>query len=113
MLNPQSGEAHINLTVLLEKLNYAEEALECGRRAIVLCPANPVAHFNLATVLNSLGQLDAAATAYSKAIDFDRKFALAHTSRGCCRLLQADYKSGWSDYEWRLKTGKVESLKDE
>ncbi len=111
VLNPQSGEAHINLAALLEKLDRAEEALEYGRRAIALCPKNAIAHFNLATVWQSLGNLEAAIATYSQAIELDKNFALAYTSRGCCRLLQSDYAAGWPDYEWRLQTCKVEITK--
>ena len=73
-----------------------------------LRPDLPIAHYNLAKVLQSIGNLDAAIGAYSDALELDRDFALAYANRGCCHLLLGDYSAGWADYQWRLSTQHVQ-----
>ena len=103
-LDPQMPAAQINLAALLEKADRLKEALIASRRAVDIAPGHAVAHYNLARVQQSLGEIDSAIATYSKTAQLDKKFALAYTNRGCCHLLNGNYASGWSDYEWRLAT---------
>lgn len=68
------------------------------------------AQANHAEAHNSLGHayagkldFDKAVNSYEAAISSDQKYATAHFNRGCVKLKQGDYKTGWPEYEWRWK----------
>ena len=89
----------------MEKLDQTEEAIRWAERAVAIGPNHAVAHYNLARMRQSQGQLQEAIAGHSKAIDLDSQFALAYANRGCCRLLEEDFAAGWADYQWRFRTG--------
>ncbi len=54
------------------------QARECFERAVAINPAMPVAHFNIATLLQNDGRADQAAVYYRRAIDFNPSYVEAH-----------------------------------
>ncbi len=107
-LNPNYGDAWLNLGATLDRLEQYEAALPPADRAAALMPDNKFAQFNLGNILRALGRLDEASAAFQRALQIDQDFASAHWNQACCRLLAGDFATGWNEYEWRAAAGEVQ-----
>ena len=102
-LNSHNGLLWSTLGGVLCELGVVDEAVIACRRAIDINPALPIAHFNLSQAHKALNRLPEAAASCRLALQLqqenpDYHFLLAHIL-----LLQGDYDSGWTEYEWRWK----------
>ena len=59
-INPENGDAHFNLAMLLGPQNQIDEAIVHLRRAIAINPQNGEAHRNLAVAFGLQGRLNEA-----------------------------------------------------
>jgi len=109
-LKPDHARAHSNLgTALQERGNTEASVLYC-RQAITLNPDCAELHNNLGAILQKQERIDEAITSYDRAIELDPDYAEAHMNRSFALLLTGNYKEGWMENEWRLRT-KAHSLK--
>ncbi len=107
-INPDYGDAHLNIGATLDRFGQPEMALPHCKRAVELLPENKFALFNLGNVWRSLRQLDRASHAFTDATRIDPQFANAYWNDACCRLLAGDFAKGWRQYEWRELAGEVQ-----
>jgi tetratricopeptide (TPR) repeat protein len=84
-LDPELGDAYINLGRLKHEQGDAAEAARLYHLALECTPDDPVAHYNLALALEDERRNSAAIAHYQNAIDLDPDFADAHFNLG--RLL--------------------------
>ncbi|NJN72016.1 MAG: FkbM family methyltransferase [Limnothrix sp. RL_2_0] len=107
VLDPQNAGIQYNLGNVLQLSRDIIGALEAYQKAIDLDPQNAGFHKNLATALQYLGKLDAALIAFETAIGLQPNDPDLHSHFGMCLLLNGDFKQGWSENLWRLKTNAV------
>ena len=104
-LKPYYVSAWKNLAAALSALAEAGEAADCYRRAIDLDERDAEAHTGLAGALVDQGLADEALASYATAIEIDPNYPKPHADRALLLLKRADFAAGWSEYEWRLKSG--------
>ena len=110
-LKPDHAMAHCNLGTTLQELGEYEEAVLYCRQAISLNPKLANLHNNLGAILQKQERLEEALSSYDTAIKLNPDYAEAHMNRSFALLLTGNYKEGWPEYEWRLKT-KAHRLRD-
>ncbi len=103
-LKPDLAEAHMNLGAVLHAQGKLQQALALCGRAAALKPELAEAHHNLGRVLRSLGRSGEALACYGRALALQPNYAQAHFSQSLVQLLQADFSSGWRNYEWRWQS---------
>jgi len=104
---PESMAAHVNLGNALHGQGRLEEAAECHRAALALDPASIPARVNLGTVHRDLGDDAASDAEYRAALVQDPENPEIHWQRALARLLAGDMETGWAEYEWRWRTGRL------
>lgn len=85
-LDPDMGDAYINLGRLVHEQGDAAEAARLYHLALSCSPDDPVAHYNLALALEDQQRPAVALSHYRRAISLDPAFADAHFNLG--RLLE-------------------------
>lgn len=70
------------LGAALYKLGKVSESLDPMQKSVLLDPADPESHNNLASCLLDLGELEQARYSYSKAIELRPDYAAAHSNLG-------------------------------
>ncbi|ODS33871.1 MAG: peptidase [Candidatus Scalindua rubra] len=110
-LNPDYVVAHSNLGSALQELGRLDEAITSYRKAIRLKPDYAMAHCNLGSALQELSKIEEAIESYNRAIVLKPDEAIAHKNKSIALLLIENFKEGWPEYEWRLRT-KDHSLRD-
>jgi tetratricopeptide (TPR) repeat protein len=103
-LRPDFPEALNNRGIALGDLRRFDEALASYDRSLALRPDYPEALNNRGVALAALKRLDDALASYDQALALRPDYAEALYNRGMARLLCGDYRQGWADYEWRLKS---------
>ena len=79
------------------------EALQDYDKAIKLKSDFADAHTNRGNALMALGIHDEALKSHNRAIQFRPDFADAHMNNAVALLAMGDFRSGWSEYSWRLE----------
>jgi hypothetical protein len=92
-----------NICEVYRVLGRLDEALETGRRAIVLAPADPLCLQNMAIIHFHRLELEAALDCANAALRLDRSLPGAHFARAEVLLLRGDWAEGWEEYEWRFR----------
>jgi tetratricopeptide (TPR) repeat protein len=77
-LDPACVTAHINLGVLLQQAQRAEDAKTCYEEALRCNPHEALAYFNLGVLYEEQGDHDHAIEYYKKAVAVDSNYADAH-----------------------------------
>jgi tetratricopeptide (TPR) repeat protein len=85
-LDPDMGDAYINLGRLVYLRGDVAEATRLYHLALACAPDDPVAHYNLAITLEDQQRTTSALSHYRRAISLDPSFADAHFNLG--RLLE-------------------------
>lgn len=103
-LQPNLATAHNNVGVIhLEQGRFAD-AITHFERATALDTRFAEAFNNLGNAHKCLGHFAEALNAYELAVSLDANFTLARWNRALIYLLQRNYNTGWSEYDWRLLT---------
>jgi tetratricopeptide (TPR) repeat protein len=110
VLKNDSWEAATNLTNSLAALGKFDEALLFCLKAIKLQPGNPVMWLNYGNTLKAAGKVHDAIEAYKKCVELDPSNADAHMYLGMACLAAGDFRSGWREYEWRIRTNDLKHL---
>ena len=103
-IKPDYAKAHYNLGNTLKEQENLDEAVTSYKQAITIKPDYVMAYNNLGTILQEQGKIDEAAECYSRAIRLKPDYADAHLNKALTSLLNGNFKSGWQEYEWRLRT---------
>ncbi len=103
-LKPDYVMAHSNLGSAFQESGDLEEAITNYKKAIMLNPNYVMAHSNLGSALQELGKVEEAITSYDLGIAINPDEAIAHKNKSIALLLTENFKEGWPEYEWRLKT---------
>jgi tetratricopeptide (TPR) repeat protein len=123
-LEPAEAESHYNLGVALAARQLPAEAETCYRQALQLRPDYPVALNNLGNALMEQNRPTEALECYERALrrrpdqpegdnalgeaaEVGADYAEAHKGRAMTWLLLGDYERGWTEYEWRWRTGEM------
>jgi hypothetical protein len=104
-LAPALVEALGNRGNALLKLNRPEEAIGCYDRAARLDGPNARLLTNRAHALRLLDRPQEARDNLHDAIACAPDYAEAHFERGMVQLTLGNFDEGWSEYEWRWRTG--------
>jgi len=94
-----------NICEVYRVLGRLDEALEAGRRAIALAPADPLCLMNQAIIRFHRLEIDAALDCANEALRLDPGLPGAHFARAEALLLRGDWATGWEEYEWRFQIG--------
>jgi tetratricopeptide (TPR) repeat protein len=81
-LDPQFGDAHLNLGRLEHEAGELGKAEAHYRDAVRCSPADPTYHFNLGVLLEDRGRSDEAVLAYQRVVEADPFHADAHYNLG-------------------------------
>ncbi len=108
---PNYVMAYDNLGSALQESGRLDEATACYRKAITLNPDYANAHCNLGSALQEFSKIDEAIKSYDRAISINPDMSIAHKNKSIALLLTENFKEGWPEYEWRLRT-KAHSLRD-
>lgn len=103
-LAPQAPQVHANLaSALLRQGDYA--AAEAGsRHALAIKPDFAEAHFNLGIALDRTDRHAAAESCYRTAIKLQPGLAGAHANLGLLLLGRGEFREGFQEYEWSVRT---------
>jgi hypothetical protein len=99
--SPDNPIVLCNLGRVLGKMHRPEEAITAFRQSVQLKPEYAAAHCDLGVALVEAGQIDEALAALKTAIRIKPDFASARWFRSMVLLLEGDFGTGWSEYEWR------------
>jgi tetratricopeptide (TPR) repeat protein len=102
-LRPLDSGFHSNCGEAYRRIGNLDRALQELQRALELNPQNADAWCNYGSTLREYGQVNEAISAYRKAIALDERHANAHYNLGLALLVNADFKEGWQEYEFRWK----------
>jgi tetratricopeptide (TPR) repeat protein len=80
-----------------------DESLAAFDEAIRLKPDYAEAYNNRAVTRTQLEDHDAALDDYARALHFRPEYSEAHTNRSLLLLLLAQFRAGWTEYEWRWR----------
>lgn len=103
--------AHYALGVALAEAGQAEEAAQNLELAREKEPDRAEYHVSLGSVYQRLGRDDDAKAAFEAAIVRQPDHAMAHESLGTLLIQRGEFSLGFKEYEWRLKTGHVNTLR--
>ncbi len=103
-LDPDLPEANHNFASLGRDPLAFERAAEGLRRRLAAQPRDAASWNILGNACRELGRHAEAIDAYERAIAIDPQFADAHFSLGQVLLQCGDYRRGWQEFEWRLRT---------
>ena len=97
------AEAYNNLGLALQRKGLQKEAIEVFQRAIEHRPEIAVTYYNLSGALLIQGHATEAVETYRRGITTNPNHAILRYHYGMALLLTGDFKSGWTEYEERLK----------
>ncbi len=103
---PNAFDARMNLGIVLSDQGKLDEAMEWFRSAQELRPDSADILQNLAMNLGRQGRSTEAIGYYEQALRLRPDHAETHVNLAYALLCAGDYKRGWREYEWRLKTDK-------
>lgn len=111
-LEPENAQFMSNLGAACEAAGDFARAIPLMRRALDLNPgdANTLVHLGIS--LGEQGFHDDAIKSYRTALELDSGNFAAHFNLGFSALLNGDYATGWTEYEWRLRSAKEKDVKE-
>ncbi|MBT4836867.1 MAG: tetratricopeptide repeat protein [Methylococcales bacterium] len=109
-LKPDYTIAFHNMGLALQENHQYETARAAYRTAIALKPDFAEAYYNVGCLNHELRLFKEARTAYEKSVELDNEYIPAHRNLSMVTLALGDFKVGWKEYEWRLKTEELRGL---
>jgi tetratricopeptide (TPR) repeat protein len=106
-LDPNNAITWNNFGNTLERLGRYDEALEAIEKSLALDPRDAMSHCNRGVILRQLNQRDEALRSFEACLAIKPDYADAHYNRACVLLSQGEFKEGFAEYEWRLKTAET------
>ena len=87
-LNPNMGEAHANLALVLDQMACPQEAEASYRHAITLCPGSAPSHINLGSLLSQQRRFNEAGECYLQALELAPEAAAVWCNLGIWHVCQ-------------------------
>ncbi|MCF6768278.1 tetratricopeptide repeat protein [Thiotrichales bacterium 19S11-10] len=106
-VNPNDYNIYNNLGALFGKQNQFDQAISSYKKAIQINPQCYEAYNNLANIYRSQKKFTQAIDHYEKAIQLNANYHDAYRNMGLIQLYNFDFKNGWKNYQYRLKTEKT------
>ena len=103
-LNPNISSVYNNLGVVYQYNGHLDEAAAYYQKALDLNPELFDVLNNLGLVWREKGEIDKAITFFQKSLQINPTYADAHWNLSYAYLLTGNFREGWKEYEWRLKT---------
>lgn len=103
-INPRLSGAHFQLGILHSGRNRYDAAIASLAQAAAIEPGNSRTWHTLALTYFEAGRVTEAIGIYERMIAANPADADAHACLGMRRLLLGNFRGGWPEYEWRLKT---------
>jgi tetratricopeptide (TPR) repeat protein len=103
-LAPSYFPALENLGAVLRKLGRSDEAAVCLAQCVALKPDAAKPHNNLAVTLGESGRMDESLQAYRRGLKLHPNYAEMHWGYSLLLLTLGDFKEGWQEFEWRLRS---------
>jgi len=110
-IEPGHVEALGNRGNVLVRLNRPDQAIAAYDAAIGQAGESAQLLTNRAHALRRLDRVEQAVVDLQRAIALRPNFAEAHFELGMARLTLGDFAHGWSEYEWRWRTGTFAALR--
>jgi Flp pilus assembly protein TadD len=107
-MQPDYADAFYNLGNTLVELDRLEEAEAAYRRSLELTPGDMETQTNLGSLLKLCGRLDESLALCDAVLAKRDDIAEVHRNRATLRLQMGDFRQGWPEYEWRLRTADAE-----
>ena len=106
-LDPGDVDAANNLGACLADTGRRETALALLCKVVELNPDHAGAWGNLGVAAKNLGDLATALRCFDRVLALEPTDAKAQWNRSLCLLGMGKLAEGWTDYEWRWKSGAV------
>ncbi len=103
-IRPDDAAMLSNIGTILQQQGKTETAIVYHRRALAIRPNYPEALVNLGTALQDQGHFREALDCFNRALDLNPNDPNARYNRSLVWLTEGDYRRGFPEYEWRLKT---------
>jgi Flp pilus assembly protein TadD len=104
LLNPDLAEGYNNVGTVLSQKDKFSEAVPYFEEAIRRKPNFAEAHNNLGVAYKAQGLFDEALACCERALHGGLCYPEAHLNRAILWLLRGNWRLGWPEYEWRLRT---------
>jgi tetratricopeptide (TPR) repeat protein len=104
-VEPNHPDTLNNIGVILQRQGKPGTAIFYHRRALAAKPDFVEAHISLGTALQEQGKLAEATACYDRALELNPTNPQARYNRSLMYLTAGDYQRGFTEYEWRFKTG--------
>ncbi len=101
-LRPDRFDVHYKVAMFYQNINAYEEAILAYNRALVVNPSHKMSLHNIGVINITLGKLENALDAFSKAISIDDMYLQAYFGRAYTYELLADILNAESDYRTAL-----------
>jgi tetratricopeptide (TPR) repeat protein len=106
-LVPGEPEFHNNRGLALTAAMRNVDAIAAFRRAIEIKPDHAGAWNNLGLALQDAADVTGAIAAFRRGLSLAPEFPQLHWNLALALLLQGDYREGFREYEWRLRTDEL------
>lgn len=105
--HPDNPSLLNNTGILRHCQGRLDEARSLFERAIAAAPADHRPLVNLGTLLKDIGDDDGADNRLRRARALAPDDPAVHWQYALARLMAGDFATGWREYEWRWRTGKL------
>ncbi|MBI3248889.1 MAG: TIGR03032 family protein [Deltaproteobacteria bacterium] len=105
VLQPEFPNARYNLGIALGDAEQYVEAIDHLQHVIATEPQRAEAYNSLGYLFSRQRRPQHAIAQYERAIQLQPDYAQAHFNVGMTLLQLGDYRRGWTEYDWRWKTG--------
>lgn len=111
LLQPGHRDAHFNLATDLHEIDELDDAIDHYRAADAIEPGHRDVLTGLGLSLLELDRLDEACECFERILEHHPGYPEARLYRGMAELKLGDYARGWDDYEFRLDTEEIRSVR--
>lgn len=110
-LQPAHRDAHFNLATELHEVDELEDAIDHYLAADAIEPGHRDVLTGAGLAMLELDRLDEACACFERILAHHPDYPEARLYRGLAELKLGDYAHGWDDYEFRLDTDEIRSMR--
>lgn len=110
-LQPAHRDAHFNLATELHETDELEDAIDHYLAADAIEPGHRDVLTGAGLAMLELDRLDEACACFERILAHHPEYPEARLYRGLAELKLGDYAHGWDDYEFRLDTDEIRSMR--
>ena len=108
---PAHRDAHFNLATELHEIDELEDAIDHYLAADAIEPGHRDVLTGAGLAMLELDRLDEACACFERILEHHPDYPEARLYRGLAELKLGDYAHGWDDYEFRLDTDEIRSMR--